>query len=320
MDAAERELYTQSVRAAVAAAQSSDLDATLSALGWHDALGADRRSAVAAVFEACGELGGRGPLDDVLGAELRPQQATDGVAVLLPELGQADPPAARHGDQLVVRGLVRAEVARTGTVLVTARHPGGVELHAVATTDLDVGPALALEPSLGWAEVAGMASAGSPLVADAAGDWERAVALGRLALAHELVGAGRRLLELARVHALDRVQFGRPIAGFQAVRHRLADGLVATEAAAAAVDAAWDLATPEAAGSAKAVAGATARQVGRHAQQVLAGMGFTAEHPLPAVVKRTLVLDQELGSAATLTREIGAELVAGRALPQPLPL
>ena len=44
---------------------------------------------------------------------------------------------------------------------------------------------------------------------------------------------GRAMLALARQHALDRVQFGRPIASFQAVRHRLAETLVAIEGAEA---------------------------------------------------------------------------------------
>ena len=49
-------------------------------------------------------------------------------------------------------------------------------------------------------------------------------------VAHQIAGACRTMLELAAAHALERVQFGRPIARFQAVRHRLADALVAIEA------------------------------------------------------------------------------------------
>ena len=48
-----------------------------------------------------------------------------------------------------------------------------------------------------------------------------------------LVGSARAMLTLARQHALDRVQFGKPIASFQAVRHRLAETLVAIEGAEA---------------------------------------------------------------------------------------
>ncbi len=55
----------------------------------------------------------------------------------------------------------------------------------------------------------------------------------RRALGWWLVGSARAMLALARQHALDRVQFGRPIASFQAVRHRLAETLVAIEGAEA---------------------------------------------------------------------------------------
>ena len=70
-------------------------------------------------------------------------------------------------------------------------------------------------------------------------DWAAAVALAQLAVAHELVGASRKALALAREHALERIQFGQPIARFQAVRHRLAETLVAIETATAVLDAAW---------------------------------------------------------------------------------
>ena len=59
------------------------------------------------------------------------------------------------------------------------------------------------------------------------------LAAGRRALGWWLVGTSRAMLALARQHALDRVQFGRPVASFQAVRHRLAETLVAIEGAEA---------------------------------------------------------------------------------------
>jgi alkylation response protein AidB-like acyl-CoA dehydrogenase len=146
------------------------------------------------------------------------------------------------------------------------------------------------------------------------------VGVGRLALAHELVGASRAMLDLARIHALERVQFGRPIAGFQAVRHRLAEALVAVEAADAAVAAGWDAATPPAAALAKAIAGRSARTVARHAQQVLAGIGFTTEHPLHTYVRRVLVLDRLLGDSRRLTQRLGEDVLRTRRLPPILPL
>ena len=128
------------------------------------------------------------------------------------------------------------------------------------------------------------------------------MALGQLALGHELVGLARAMLELARRHALDRVQFGRPIGSFQAVRHRLAESLVALEAADGLLSAAWEDPSPVTAAMAKGLAGRSARTVARHAQQVLAGIGFTAEHPLHRYVRRTIVLDQLLGASSVLTR------------------
>ena len=53
-------------------------------------------------------------------------------------------------------------------------------------------------------------------------------------------GACRTMLDLACAHAVERVQFGRPIASFQAVRHRLAEALVAVEALDATLGAAAD--------------------------------------------------------------------------------
>ena len=63
---------------------------------------------------------------------------------------------------------------------------------------------------------------------------------------------------------------------------------------------------------AKAFAGRSARTVARHCQQVLAGIGFTTEHPLHRSVRRTIVLDQLLGAGSLLTRSLGTDIAAGR--------
>lgn len=129
------------------------------------------------------------------------------------------------------------------------------------------------------------------------------LAAGRRALAWWLVGSARAMLALARRHALDRVQFGRPIASFQAVRHRLAETLVAIEGAEATLTAATDTLGCL---LAKAAAGQAALTAARHCQQVTGGIGFTAEYDLHRHVKRVMVLDGLLGSARELTREAGA--------------
>jgi len=130
---------------------------------------------------------------------------------------------------------------------------------------------------------------------------------GRRALGWWLLGTGRAMLALARRHVLDRHQFGRPLASFQALRHRLAETHVALEGAEAVLSAAGDDDTS--ALLAKAVAGRAALTAARHCQQALGGIGFTAEHDLHRHVERALVLDGLLGSTRDLTREAGALLL-----------
>jgi len=138
----------------------------------------------------------------------------------------------------------------------------------------------------------------------------------RRALGWWLVGSSRAMLALARQHALDRVQFGRPIAGFQAVRHRLAETLVAIEGAEATLSLPGVDNPDLTALLAKAAAGKAALTAARHCQQVLGGIGFTAEHDLHLHVKRVLVLDGLLGSSKELTRKAGAGLRARGSVPR----
>ena len=109
-------------------------------------------------------------------------------------------------------------------------------------------------------------------------------------------------------------QFGRPIASFQAVRHRLAETLVAIDGAEATLSRramttsahCWPRPPP----------GRPALTAARHCQQVLGGIGFTAEHDLHRHVKRVLVLDGLLGSSRELTREAGRVVRVGRSAPR----
>jgi hypothetical protein len=141
---------------------------------------------------------------------------------------------------------------------------------------------------------------------------------GRRALGWWLVGTSRAMLSLARQHAVDRVQFGRHISSFQAIRHRLAETLVAIEGAEATLQVATECADPQGLASllAKATAGQAALTAARHCQQVLGGIGFTAEHPLHHHIKRSLILDGLLGSSRELTREAGKAVVAAGSAPR----
>jgi Acyl-CoA dehydrogenase, C-terminal domain len=311
IDGAALELFERSIGHALDRHTGAALDAALAELGWHDALATDQRAAVTTLFTRQGAANATSSaLDWLLVSSL----GVEGVLVL-PALGCWHPPGEVDGKRLRVHGLSCPSLGDRAVVVATANEKDVAFDAPVA--DLAVRPVHGVDPWLGLLEVTGetVRADTQPVIG-----WEAAVALGQLALGHELVGASRTMLELAREHALQRIQFGRPIAAFQAIRHRLADSLVAIEAADAVLDAAWLDQSPQTAAMAKAVAGRSARTAARHCQQVLAGIGFTTEHALHRYVRRVLVLDQLLGSSKVLTRELGSDVIASRKLPPLLPL
>jgi hypothetical protein len=337
MERDELELFERSIRHATEQRTGAELDHALAELGWTEALAADPRAAVATLFDLQGRATTTsGALDLVLADALGPAAATatgatgaaratdaeaNALAVVLPAMGGWAPPGSLAASgTLDVQGLATAGLADRTTALVVATTDAGEALALLPVGSLTLRTIEGVDPGAGLLAVTGTAiptSAPTALPADA---WTVAVARGRLALAHELVGASRTMLALAREHALERVQFGQPISSFQAIRHRLAETLVAIETAEAAIDAAWLDGSPVAAAMAKALAGRSARTVIRHCQQVLAGIGFTTEHPLHLSIRRALVLDALLGTSVAITRAMGDDLVATRRLPPLLPL
>lgn len=310
MDTAEREMFAESLRRLCAEHDGASLDAALEDLGWREALASDERAAVEVQFTAQGEAGASSSaLDMALRHALG--VGPSGAGVVLPVLGEWEPPGTWDRPRVSVRGLGTARLSSSSEAVVVAS-AGDKQVAAVAPVQsLQTRRIGGIDPAYGLVAVEADVTAEDwqPV------EWGRAVALGQLAIGHELVGASRKMLDLAREHALARVQFGRTISTFQAVRHRLADTLVAVEAAEAALVAAWIEPSPVAAAMAKAVAGRSARTAARHCQQVLAGLGFTAEHPLHRYIRRVYLLDNLIGSGRALTEALGEELTRSRALP-----
>jgi alkylation response protein AidB-like acyl-CoA dehydrogenase len=307
------ELLRAGIAHATATHTGGALDGALDELGWRDAHAADERAAVSVLFELQGAAGAASSaLDFVLATALGVDPAPD-LAVALPPMDRWHPPGRAVAEGVAVDGLATAALARSAAAVV-AHDRGFVVVDAAS---LGPRPAAGLDEALGLVAVSGEMT-GAP--AAAGGAWADAVAAGQRALAHELVGASRAMLQLARDHAVERIQFGVPISSFQAVRHRLAEAYVAVEAAAEAAGAAWDDGTPFTASLAKALAGRSARTVARHCQQVLAGIGFTAEHPFHRHLRRSLVLDHLLGSSKTITRSLGEDLLRTRTVPALHPL
>ena len=314
IDAAELALLAEAFRKTMSSASGQVLDIALSALGWRDLLAEMPGTAIPMVFRLLGETGAHAPLlNDVL---LTAAGREAGGTLPLPYAGSAwviwdrtDQPSVTIDGEIPLRRL-------------PAAHPAD----AAAGPASYASPANSASPASAGGTAA--ADAGAPDGALAAG--AAALAAGRRAVGWWLLGSGRAMLALARAHAVDRMQFGRPIASFQAVRHRLADTLVALDGAEAVLTAAGEQAADEqvaepghGAGDvalasllAKAAAGQAALTAARHCQQVLGGIGFTAEHALHIHVKRVLVLDGLLGSTRELTREAGRRLIATGAAPR----
>ncbi|MFC5800792.1 acyl-CoA dehydrogenase family protein [Streptomyces formicae] len=112
---------------------------------------------------------------------------------------------------------------------------------------------------------------------------------GVLLTAAEQLGSAARTTELAVRYAKEREQFGRPIGGFQAVKHLCAQMLVRTELARAAVYAAAVTADRVETAGAKLLADEAAVQGARDCLQVHGGMGFTWEADVHLHLKRAWV-------------------------------
>lgn len=146
--------------------------------------------------------------------------------------------------------------------------------------------------------------------ADAAAAFDR----GALGTAAQLVGLGRRMVEMTVAYVSERRQFGVPIGSFQAVKHHLADAELGLRFAGPAVyAAAWSVATgqPTAArdvSMAKALASDAARQAGRKALQCHGAIGYTVEADLHLYQKRAEALARSWGDAAWHRRRVGDAL------------
>ena len=140
---------------------------------------------------------------------------------------------------------------------------------------------------------------------------------GLLATAAQLVGAGRQLLDLSVSYAMTREQFGKQIGSFQAIKHQLADMLLAIEFARpmvhrAAYSLTHRLPTASRDCSAAKVAAATAglRAV-RTALQVHGAIGYTEELDTQVWFKRVWWLVAAWGDADVHRRAVATALRAG---------
>lgn len=193
------------------------------------------------------------------------------------------------------------------TLLVAAAGSGGVGLYVVDASDAGVQrtPLTTLDLTRPQATIV-LTAAPAQLVAgpdEADRVITHAFQVAATLLAAEQIGAAQHLLDLSVEYAKSRLQFGRQIGSFQAVKHRLADDLVDLEhARSATYHAAWALTDGTddpalAASIAQATASAAFAKIAADTIQVHGGIGFTWEHQAHLYFKRATTDAALLGSA-----------------------
>jgi alkylation response protein AidB-like acyl-CoA dehydrogenase len=204
-------------------------------------------------------------------------------------LGAVTTTATRMGDGWSLDGVKMFVVdgVLADLLLVVARADDGLGVFAVEREAPGVTraplAALDLTRRLARVELAG-ASARRVGTGDTTEAISHALALAVVALASEQAGGAERALEMAVDYAKIRVQFGRPIGSFQAIKHKCADMLLQVESAkSAAYFAAWSVAEgsdelPVAAALAKAYCSDAFFHVAAENIQIHGGIGFTWEH------------------------------------------
>lgn len=194
-------------------------------------------------------------------------------------------------------------------LVVTARVDDGLGVFAVAAEDAELVDAGRIDGG-GTSEVV-LDDVPARLL-DVDGDDAVAAALdaGRLALCAEAVGAMDHLVGLTSGYLSERRQFGRPLASFQALQHRVVDLAIELEQARSiTILAASSLDTPDRrrhVAMAKHKVGRVARLVAEEAIQLHGGIGMTWEYQGSHYAKRLVMLDAQLGDADRMLEEVMA--------------
>jgi alkylation response protein AidB-like acyl-CoA dehydrogenase len=195
--------------------------------------------------------------------------------------------------------------ATAGLLLVAGRTAKGVSLFAVEADAAGV-TRTALATMDQTRKQARIEFAGTParLVGEDGGAGpalSRTLDLAAVALAAEQVGGAQRCLDMAVDYAKTRIQFGRPIGSFQAIKHKCADMLLEVESAkSAAYYAGWAAAEdseelPVVASLAKSYCSEAYFHAAAENIQIHGGIGFTWEHDAHLYFKRAKSSELLLG-------------------------
>ncbi|MEV3856413.1 acyl-CoA dehydrogenase family protein [Streptomyces sp. NPDC050095] len=225
-------------------------------------------------------------------------------------------PVGTSGEDAALRvsgTLPRVPYGATSTVLVLAQGPGGPVLFPVETARTAVtvvsGTNLAGEPrdTLHLHDYAVAAADVHPLSEAELAEAELRAALARAAL---IAGAAERCVELTVQHTTTRVQFGRPLSRFQAVKQEEARLIEECALVRAAVDAAARDLSPVGVAAAKAQASASVAEIARIAHQLHGAIGFTELSELRLATTRLWSWRDEDGDESYWAARLGREALA----------
>jgi len=230
--------------------------------------------------------------------------------------------AKRSGDGYVLDGkkTLVLDGHTASLILVVAQADGGPSLFAidpsadgVTRRKLDT---LDMTRKVASLELSGVSGRLIGSEGDAARIVEKTLRLAAVALAAEQVGAAQKCLDMSVEYAKLRVQFGRPIGSFQAIKHKCADMLLEVESArSAAYYAAWAAAEgsdelPVVASLAKAYCSDAFASAATENIQIHGGIGFTWEHDAHLFYRRAKSSEQFLGSPAEHRDQLATRLLA----------
>ncbi len=228
--------------------------------------------------------------------------------------------ATASGDGWVLNGtksyVIDGHIANL--LLVAARTTNGVSLFSVDPTSDGVTrtPLSTMDQTRKQAKIDFVDTAASLVGAEGEG-WsviEKVLDLAAVALAAEQVGGAQMCLDMSVEYAKVRVQFGRPIGSFQAIKHKCADMLLEVESAkSAAYYAGWCAAEmndelPQVASLAKSYCSEAYFHAAAENIQIHGGIGFTWEHPAHLYFKRAKSSELMFGDP-TYHRELLAQRI-----------
>jgi alkylation response protein AidB-like acyl-CoA dehydrogenase len=192
-----------------------------------------------------------------------------------------------------------------GLVVVVAKGDSGplLALAELDTAGVEVTPVGSIDPSRPQSRIVFDGAAAEPL-ANGAGEAAILHLLDRAAVltAFEQIGGAERALEVTREFTLGRYAFGRPVASFQALKHRMVDLYAAIQLATSnAYYGAWALSTgaaelATAACSARIAASEAFDLAGKEIIQMHGGVGYTMEYDCHLFYRRAKLLSLSLGT------------------------